>query len=115
MKYKGYVAKIEYDEDNSIFTGMVINTRTVITFSGTSVKELETEFKNSVEDYLEWCKEDGISPEKPYSGKLNLRLTPQMHQEAALKANKMGISLNRFIENAVENEIKKPTTYNYYL
>ena len=74
MKYKGYVAKIEYDEDNRIFTGMVINTRTVITFSGTSVKELESEFKNSVEDYLEWCKEDGISPEKPYSGKLNLRL-----------------------------------------
>ena len=107
MTYKGYVAKIEFDEDNNIFTGMVINTRTVITFSGTSVKELETEFKNSVEDYLEWCREDGISPEKPYSGKLNLRLTPQIHQEAALKAGEMGISLNRFIENAVENELKQ--------
>ena len=67
MTYKGYVAKIEYDEDNNVFTGMVINTRTVITFSGTSVQELEKEFKNSVEDYLEWCKEDGVSPEKPYS------------------------------------------------
>ncbi|MBP5493505.1 MAG: type II toxin-antitoxin system HicB family antitoxin [Lachnospiraceae bacterium] len=107
MTYKGYVAKIEFDEDNNIFTGMVINTRTVITFSGTSVKELETEFKNSVEDYLEWCREDGVSPEKPYSGKLNLRLTPQIHQEAALKAGEMGISLNRFIENAVENELKQ--------
>ena len=68
MTYKGYVAKIEFDEDNSIFTGMVINTRTVITFSGTSVRELEKEFRNSVEDYLEWCREDGVSPEKPYSG-----------------------------------------------
>ena len=107
MTYKGYVAKIEYDEDNNIFTGMVINTRTVITFSGTSVKELEDEFKNSVEDYLEWCKADGVSPEKPYSGKFNVRLTPQMHQEAALKAGKMGISLNRFVECAVEKELKQ--------
>ena len=107
MTYKGYVAKIEYDEDNNVFTGMVINTRTVITFSGISVQELEKEFKNSVEDYLEWCKEDGVSPEKPYSGKFNVRLTPQMHQEAALKAGKMGISLNRCVERAVEKELKQ--------
>ena len=99
--------KIEYDEVNNIFTGMVINTRTVITFSGTSVKELEKEFKNSVEDYLEWCKEDGIAPEKPYSGKFNVRLTPQLHQEAAVKAGKMGISLNRFVERAIEREINE--------
>ena len=73
MKYKGYVAKIEYDEDNSIFTGMVINTRTVINFSGTSVKELETEFKNSVEDYLEWCREDGVSLPYPADGRASDR------------------------------------------
>ncbi len=107
MTYKGYVAKIEYDEDNNIFTGMVINTRTVITFSGTSVKELEKELKNSVDDYLEWCKKDGIDPEKPYSGKFNVRLTPQMHQEAAVKAGQMGISLNRFVECAVERELRE--------
>lgn len=107
MTYKGYVAKIEYDEDNNIFTGMVINTRTVITFSGLSVDELEKEFRNSVEDYLEWCKEDGVSPEKPYSGKFNVRLTPQMHQEAALKAGMMGISLNRFMEIAVQEKLKQ--------
>ena len=107
MTYKGYVAKIEYDEDNNIFTGMVINTRTVITFSGTSVKELEKELKNSVEDYLEWCRQDGIDPEKPYSGKFNVRLTPQMHQEAAVKAGQMGISLNRFVECAVERELRE--------
>lgn len=105
MTYKGYVAKIEFDEDNNIFTGMVINTRTVITFSGLSVDELEKEFHNSVEDYLQWCKEDGVSPEKPYSGKFNVRLTPQMHQEAALKAGMMGISLNRFMEIAVQEKL----------
>ena len=107
MKYKGYIGKVEYDDENRVFTGNVINVKTVITFHGETVDELESEFKASVDDYLEWCKEDGVEPEKPYSGKFNVRLTPQMHQEAALKAGKMGISLNRFVECAVEKELKQ--------
>lgn len=105
MIYKGYVGKVEYDDKDRIFSGIVINTKTVITFQGTSVDELETEFHNSIDDYLEWCKEDGISPEKPYSGKLNLRLTPDTHQRAAVKAKLLGMSLNSFIEKAVEDEL----------
>lgn len=105
MIYKGYVGKVEYDDEDKIFSGMIINTRTVITFQGVSVDELEREFHNSVDDYLEWCKEDGVAPEKPYSGKLNLRLSPDMHQRAAIKAQLLGISLNSFIEKAVKDEL----------
>ncbi len=65
-----FVTVVEY----KIFSGSVINTRTVITFQGASVEELNKEFQQSVDDYLEWCKEDGIDPEKPYSGKFNVRL-----------------------------------------
>ena len=63
MTYKGFVGVVEYDDEARIFSGEVINTRTVITFQGTSVDEVENEFHASVDDYLEWCKEDGIEPE----------------------------------------------------
>ena len=57
MNYKGYIAKVEYDDENRVFTGSVINTKTVITFYGSSVDEIEKEFKASVNDYIEWCME----------------------------------------------------------
>ena len=94
MNYKGYIGKVEFDYDNMIFSGEVINTRTVITFHGTSVEELKKEFRASVDDYLEWCKEDGIEPERPYSGKFNVA------------AMKLGISLNAFIEKSARDELK---------
>lgn len=96
---------MEYDDEERIFSGVVINVKTVITFQGVSVDELEKEFHNSVDDYLEWCKEDGVAPEKPYSGRLNLRLTPETHQKAAIKARMYGMSLNSFIEKAVVDEL----------
>ncbi len=105
MNYKGYIATVEYDEDARIFAGEVINTRTVITFQGSTVDELESEFHNSVDDYLDWCKEDGISPEKPYSGRFNVRFEPVVHQEAAVAAKDMGISLNKFVETAVKDKL----------
>ena len=105
MLYIGYIGQIEYDDECCIFSGSVVNTRTVITFQGTSVDELEREFHISVEDYLEWCAEENIPPEKPYSGKIHVRLKPDTHQRAAVRAKSMGISLNSFIEKAVEDEI----------
>ncbi len=106
MNYKGYVGSVEYDEENRVFTGTVINTRTVITFHGSSVDELEREFRASVEDYLQWCREDGIEPEKPYSGKFNVRFSPELHRRAAIGAKRLGLSLNSFVERAVEDELR---------
>lgn len=105
MTYKGYIGKVEYDDENKVFTGEVINTRAVITFHGTSVKQLENEFHSSVDDYLDWCKADGIDPEKPYSGKVLLRLNPDLHRQAAIAAGIAGISLNAFIEKATKEAI----------
>ena len=105
MNYKGYLANVEYDDDNKVFTGEVINTRTVITFHGTSVRELDREFHNSINDYLAWCKEDGIEPEKPYSGRFNVRFKPEIHRQAAIVAMTQGMSLNSFVEKAVIDEL----------
>ena len=106
MIYKGFVGKIEYDDEFKIFSGSVVNTRTVITFQGTSVNELSEEFHNSVDDYLEWCKEENIEPEKPCSGRFNVRLNPSTHQKAIMKAKLMGISLNKFVEKSIEDEFE---------
>ena len=105
MTYKGYIAKVEYDDENKVFSGMVVNTRSVITFQGTSVSELDNAFHESVDDYLDWCKEDGVAPEKPYSGRFNLRFEPELHQDAAIAAMDLGISLNRFVEKSVIDEL----------
>lgn len=107
MEYKGYTGIVEYDEDSQIFSGMVINTKDIITFQGESVGEIRKAFEDSIDDYLQWCAEDGVSPDKPYSGKLNLRLSPELHKKAAIRAKLEGISLNSYIERAVRDELNE--------
>ena len=105
MDYKGYIGDVKYDSDAHIFHGEVINTRDVITFQGKSVDELEKAFQDSIDDYLEWCTEDGVEPERPYSGKFNLRISPELHKEIAITAKLLKLSINRFVEKAIQDEI----------
>jgi predicted HicB family RNase H-like nuclease len=105
MEYKGYLGIVEYDAEAKLFHGDVINTRDVITFQGTTVTEIEKAFKESIEDYLAWCKEEGVGPEKPYSGRFNIRLPPELHKEAAINARKLKMSINSFVEKAIIDEI----------
>ena len=105
MEYKGYLGTVEYDAEAKIFHGDIINTRDVITFHGTTVREIERAFKVSINDYITWCKEDGVEPEKPYSGKFNVRLPPELHRRTAVLAKKMHVSLNSFVEKAITDKI----------
>jgi predicted HicB family RNase H-like nuclease len=105
MEYKGYLGTVEYDAEAKIFHGDIINTRDVITFQGKSVNEIEKAFKDSIDDYIAWCKEDGVEPEKPYSGKFNVRLSPDLHRQIAILAKRKRISLNSFVEKAVTKEV----------
>jgi predicted HicB family RNase H-like nuclease len=102
MTYKGYYGVVHYDDEAKIFHGEVINTRTVITFQGTTVDEIETAFRDSVDDYLEWCKERNKEPEKPFSGRFVLRLSPDLHRKLNLKAKMSNTSLNSFIVQTLE-------------
>lgn len=97
MKYKGYVAEVSFDSDASIFHGEVIGLKDVITFQGKSVDELKKAFKDSVNDYLTWCKERNEKPEKTYSGEIRLRMNPQLHADLAIEATRKGTSLNNLI------------------
>ena len=97
IEYKGYTGKVVFDSQAKIFHGEVIGLRDVITFQGTSVKELEKAFKDSINDYLAWCKERGEEPEKSFSGKFNLRISSDLHARLAEVAQMRGVSLNAFI------------------
>ena len=79
MAYKVYTARVEYDERDNIFAGRILGIRNIISFHGETVTELRAEFELAIKDYLADCKEHGIHPEKPASGKLSLRVTPEIH------------------------------------
>ena len=102
MNYKGYIAVVEFDDEANIFYGEVMNTRDVITFQGDCVEDLRKAFTDSVDEYLVFCSEVGKAPDKPFSGKLPLRLTPELHQKIYMKARQEGKSINRYIAETLE-------------
>ncbi|MFH2114715.1 MAG: type II toxin-antitoxin system HicB family antitoxin, partial [Spirochaetota bacterium] len=102
--YKGYFGKTFIDEEAKLIHGELQGLRGVITFQGKSVEEAESAFHDSVDDYLDWCANRGKEPEKPFSGRFNVRIDPGLHAKAAVAASRLGISLNRFVEKAIEDE-----------
>jgi len=102
IEYKGYVAKIEFDDESDIFHGEVVNLRDVITFQGKSVEELRTAFQDSIADYLSFCAERGEEPEKPFSGKFSVRVSPELHRRISIKAKTKKKSLNSWINEVLE-------------
>ena len=102
MTYKGYTARVEYDERDNIFTGRILGIRGIISFHGETVTELREEFELAIKDYLADCKERGINPEKPASGKLLLRVTPEIHGRALVAAQAAGKSLNQWATEVLQ-------------
>ncbi|MGA2062464.1 MAG: type II toxin-antitoxin system HicB family antitoxin [Thermoguttaceae bacterium] len=105
MQYKGYSASVVFDDENDLFHGEVLGIRDVVTFQGRSAKELRKAFKESVDDYLDFCRQRGESPDKPVSGRFVLRISPQLHRELCKSADKAGQSLNAWIASRLEKEI----------
>ena len=97
LKYKGYTGYVVYDDDARIFHGEVVGLRAVITFQGTTVEEIEQAFKDSIDDYLDWCKVRAKEPEKSHSGKFNLRMPPDVYVKVAAHAAQEGLSMNSYI------------------
>jgi len=100
------IGMVEYVGHAKLFHGDVINTKTVITFQGKSVDEIEQAFRELVDDYIAWCEEEGAAPEMPFSGKFNLQLSPRLHRDVAVMAKKLKLSVDSFVEKALIDEIK---------
>ncbi len=105
MKYKGYFGEVTYDSEAKIFHGEVVGLRDIITFQGTSVKELEKAFHDSVNDYLNWCKERGEEPERSFSGTFNLRISPELHAKLVVQAKTQGLSLNSYVTETLKRAV----------
>jgi predicted HicB family RNase H-like nuclease len=101
LKYKGYIGVVEYDDTGKIFTGEVAGLTSVITFQGRTPEELEASFRESIDLYLQMCAEDGVKPEKTYSGKFNVRIDPELHRELAVKALMEKKSINDLVNEAL--------------
>ena len=97
LNYKGYRGRVEFDDEAGLFHGEVLDLKDVITFQGKSVEELEHAFRDSIDEYLAFCEERGEEPDKPFSGRLMLRLPPALHREVYVQAQREGKSLNQWI------------------
>lgn len=96
MTYKGYAARIEYSDEDQCFVGHIVGIRDVVGFHGDCVSELRAAFEEAVDDYLETCERLGRAPQKPFSGKLMLRVPPDVHAAVATEAKVRGKSINQW-------------------
>jgi len=97
MSHRGYAARIEYREEDGCFVGRIVGIRDVVGFHGESVKDLRAAFEEAVDDYLETCDKIGQPPNKPYSGKMMLRVPPEVHAAVATAAEVSGKSINQWV------------------
>ena len=96
MSYRGYNAKVEFDSEDNIFFGHVLGVPESITFHGETVAQLAKDFHAAVDHYIKDCEATGREPHKPYSGKLMLRVSPEVHAHAAMMAEAHGKSINQW-------------------
>lgn len=107
MEYKGYIGKVEFDDEAGIFHGEVVNTRDVITFQGKSVAELKKAFRESVDDYLAFCAARGEQPDKAFSGQFVTRIPPELHRQVNLAASLSGKSLNAWVADQLKAAVAR--------
>ena len=106
MSYKGYSARVEYDDEDGIFTGRIAGIRDGVGFHADTVEGLREAFREAVEDYLETCAKIGKEPQRAYSGQMMFRVNPEVHRKAALAAELAGKSLNQWAEEVLGKAAK---------
>ena len=110
LEYKGYKGTIEYSKEDDLLFGRVLGIRGLISYEGKTGNELEKDFKEGIDNYLDHCKATGVSPEKPFKGSFNVRISPELHQQAALLAMEEKISLNNFVAESIKDRILKESS-----
>ncbi len=106
ITYKGYLGSVNFSEKDQVFFGKIEGINGLVNFEGESVKELTAAFHEAVDDYLAYCEQEGIEPDKSYSGVLNVRRSPAIHRQIAILARQAGITLNAFIKEALEEKLE---------
>lgn len=107
LRYKGFIGSIEYSEPDNILYGKVLGVnRLLISYEGKDVDELKKDFQDGIDHYLSVCEEEGIKPQKSFTGAFNVRIPSDMHGQAVIKAQELGINLNAFVKSAIEDKLQ---------
>jgi predicted HicB family RNase H-like nuclease len=109
IEYKSYTGSIEYCREDDLLYGKVLGIKGLISYEGKTGSDLEADFREAIDTYLTDCKNEGIQPEKPFKGSFNVRISPELHQSAALIAMRNKMSLNSFVAESIKERISKET------
>ena len=101
LEYKGYYTKIEYSTEDRVLYGKIEGIRDLVNFESEDPAAVEDEFHKAVDDYLVFCADIGQEPEKTYKGSFNVRISPELHRQISIAADKRGETLNAFVKNAL--------------
>lgn len=106
LKYKGFIGSVNFSAEDRAFYGKIEGVNDLVTFEGTTVDELEEAFKYMVEEHIQDCEQEGKPAEKSYKGSFNVRISPDLHRQAAQIASIQGITLNQLIQRAIQHELE---------
>lgn len=107
LEYKGYKGSVEYSKaDNCLFGKVLGMSKDLILYEGNTINDLRADFEAGIENYLAGCLADGVEARKPYSGTLNIRISPDIHSKIAMLAQEAGTTINSYIKSALENQLK---------
>lgn len=109
LEYRSYTGSIEYSKEDDLLYGKVLGIKGLISYEGKTGHELEDDFKEAIDTYLTDCKQSGVEPEKPFKGSFNVRISPKLHQRAALLAMEDKMSLNNFVAESIRERVIKET------
>ena len=105
LNYKGYTGSVEFSEKDGVFHGKIVGIKALISFEGNSVDLITEDFREAVDEYLDFCAKNGIVPEKPFKGSFNVRIGSELHRKAALAASARGMSLNALVEESIKQAV----------
>lgn len=107
LKYKGFIGSVQFSSEDELFWGKIVGIRDSVTFEGTTVASLKKDFKEAVEDYIDLCKHNNKPIQKSMNGNFNVRINPELHQIAAYAAIEKGVSLNKYVQDAIQNYVQE--------
>ncbi|MBR4325136.1 MAG: type II toxin-antitoxin system HicB family antitoxin [Bacteroidales bacterium] len=105
LKYKDFIGTVNFSAEDGVFYGKIEGIKSMVSFEGETVHDLEEDFKTAVDDYIEYCQRHNITPHKSYTGKITIKITPAEHSTIAAIAKNRGISVNAFVKNAISREL----------
>lgn len=105
LSYKNYNGTVEYSKEDECLYGKVVGIKSLLSYEGNSIQELEQEFKNTIDEYMADCKERGVVPEQPFKGTFNVRISPELHRTAAVYAIEHEKTLNAVVEEAINHMV----------